>query len=70
MKHLPIITGLIHIRGMGFIWISGNNGTYLNSLDSNYDDLYNEMPFWVDPKFHPHLNTTEIHCHRFVIWTS
>uniref|UniRef100_A0A0R3RM41 C-type lectin domain-containing protein n=1 Tax=Elaeophora elaphi TaxID=1147741 RepID=A0A0R3RM41_9BILA len=62
IKHIPILTGLIHIRGMGFIWISGNNGSHLNSLDSTYDT-------WVDPTFHPYFNTTEIHCHRFVIWT-
>ncbi|MCP9264174.1 hypothetical protein DINM_022187 [Dirofilaria immitis] len=54
---------------MGFIWTSGNNGTCINSWDSSYDSLYDEMPFWIDPTFHPYLNTTEIHCHRFVIWT-
>ncbi|EFO24226.1 hypothetical protein LOAG_04257 [Loa loa] len=69
LKHVPILIGLIHMRGMGFIWTSGNNGSYLNSWNSDYDKLYNEMPFWIDPTFHPYLNTTEIHCHRFVIWT-
>ncbi|VDO51487.1 unnamed protein product [Brugia timori] len=69
IKHIPILIGLIHMRGMGFIWTTGNNGSYLNSWDSSYDSLYDEMPFWIDPTFHPYLNTTEIHCHRFVIWT-
>ncbi|KAL3997373.1 hypothetical protein ACH3XW_10620 [Acanthocheilonema viteae] len=69
MKYVPVLTGLIHMRGMGFIWTSGNNGSYLNSWNSIYDRLYDEMPFWTDPTFHPYLNTTEIHCHRFVIWT-
>ncbi|KAM3721841.1 putative competence-damage inducible protein [Dirofilaria immitis] len=69
VEHVPILIGLIHIRGMGFIWTSGNNGTCINSWDSSYDSLYDEMPFWIDPTFHPYLNTTEIHCHRFVIWT-
>ncbi|VDN29379.1 unnamed protein product [Gongylonema pulchrum] len=66
---VPMLTGLIHIRGMGFIWISGNNGTHVTMYDPSYEALYDEMPFWVDPTFHPYLNTTEIHCHRFVIWT-
>uniref|UniRef100_A0A1I8EDX2 C-type lectin domain-containing protein n=1 Tax=Wuchereria bancrofti TaxID=6293 RepID=A0A1I8EDX2_WUCBA len=69
IKHIPILIGLIHMRGMGFIWTTGNNGSYLNLWDSSYNSLYDEMPFWIDPTFHPYLNTTEIHCHRFVIWT-
>ncbi|OZC05374.1 hypothetical protein X798_07653 [Onchocerca flexuosa] len=52
-----LLTGLIHMRGMGFIWVSVTIS------------LYDEMPFWIDPTFHPYLNTIEIHCHRFVIWT-